>query len=670
MKRTIGGDRLGSGKKMVAHLHGYGRSSYNLSKLWMSSQSFGTLVPCHVEFGGKGDTFDIDITTKTRTLPTNGAIFGRCKQQIDVFVIPLRLYNAQLHNNALNIGMKMEKIKFPLINLKAPNIDFKKETALQQINPSSLINYLGIRALGYSRTVGVKDVRREFNAIPMLAYYDIYKNYYANKQETNAQVVSNGSKRLGFEHMVIYSTPPVFYSPFNELLTTSYDIKIGTPITFTKSDTKDPANVFEIITKEGSPTVQIGYKLLNGYLKFLKRTEDADGRFRVEYETINPFSIPSRTEATAAGFPNATLSKRVSIDAYEIKAFPLENIDRMREEILSASKTNPFEINGTNAFEPYLTAVGNKTDGTMNAASPMNGLALKTYQSDRFNNWISKEWIDGANGIAAVTAVDVSSGKLNLDALNLAEKVYNMLNRIAVSGGSYYDWLEVNYGGKTFKLAETPVYVGGMSTEIDFDEVVSTADATLADGTDQPLGSLAGRGSQKGAKGGNSIRVKCIEPSLIMAITSITPEVIYSQGNWWFNRLKTMNDLHKPALDGIGYQDLITDEIAAWSTDITNSPSIDYKSVGKQPAYMEYRTNISEAYGTFAEENKEMFMTFNRRYTHKENGDIEDMTTYIDPSKFNYAFANAALDAQNFWVQIGFKVLGRRVMSAKLIPNL
>ena len=49
---------------------------------------------------------------------------------------------------------------------------------------------------------------------------------------------------------------------------------------------------------------------------------------------------------------------------------------------------------------------------------------------------------------------------------------------------------------------------------------------------------------------------------------------------------------------------------------------------------------------------------------------IKDLTTYIDPTKFNYIFANTALDAQNFWVQIGCDITARRKMSAKTIPNL
>ena len=38
---------------------------------------------------------------------------------------------------------------------------------------------------------------------------------------------------------------------------------------------------------------------------------------------------------------------------------------------------------------------------------------------------------------------------------------------------------------------------------------------------------------------------------------AITPMIDYSQGNDFDLNLETIDDLHKPALDGIGYQDLI-----------------------------------------------------------------------------------------------------------------
>ena len=65
----------------------------------------------------------------------------------------------------------------------------------------------------------------------------------------------------------------------------------------------------------------------------------------------------------------------------------------------------------------------------------LGGMLLKTYDSDIFNNWVKTDWIDGAGGITEITSIDIAAndGKLTMDALNLQQKVYNMLNRIAVS---------------------------------------------------------------------------------------------------------------------------------------------------------------------------------------------------------------------------------------------
>ena len=49
---------------------------------------------------------------------------------------------------------------------------------------------------------------------------------------------------------------------------------------------------------------------------------------------------------------------------------------------------------------------------------------------------------------------------------------------------------------------------------------------------------------------------------------------------------------------------------------------------------------------------------------------IKDLTTYIDPTKFNHIFADTRRDAQNFWAQIGVDMTVRRKMSAKIMPNL
>ena len=92
-----------------------------------------------------------------------------------------------------------------------------------------------------------------------------------------------------------------------------------------------------------------------------------------------------------------------------------------------------------------------------------------------------------------------------MDTLNLAKKVYDMLNRIAVSGGTYQDWIETIYTNDYIERSETPIYEGGMSAELEFQEVISQS-ATQ----DEPLGTLAGRGKTTGQKGGHIVTGKQI----------------------------------------------------------------------------------------------------------------------------------------------------------------
>ncbi len=192
---------------------------------------------------------------------------------------------------------------------------------------------------------------------------------------------------------------------------------------------------------------------------------------------------------------------------------------------------------------------------------------------------------------------------------------------------------------------------------------------TQLNGNTQPLGTLAGRGRLTGKNKGGKIKIKVDEPSYIIGLVSLTPRIDYSQGNKWDTNLKTMNDLHKPALDAIGYQDLITDQMAWFDTQTTDAGVVTYSTAGKQPAWINYMTNVNQTRGSFAELGNSMFMTLNRRYEQGSTG-IEDLTTYVDPSKYNEIFAYSELDSQNFWVQISNKILARRKMSAKVIPNL
>ena len=65
----------------------------------------------------------------------------------------------------------------------------KEEEQWSQVNPSCLLAYLGIRGFANMEGPTTKIVSK--NALPILAYYDIFKNYYANTQEENFYIIGN-----------------------------------------------------------------------------------------------------------------------------------------------------------------------------------------------------------------------------------------------------------------------------------------------------------------------------------------------------------------------------------------------------------------------------------------------------------------------------------------------
>lgn len=652
MQKTLGGDRIGSGKKMKVNMHGYDRSTHDMGYLWRSTMSAGTLVPFLCEVALPGDTFDIDLEAIVKTHPTIGPLFGGYKLQLDVFQAPIRLYQGQLHNNKLGIGMNMSQIYLPVNLFKAPNTEITTiaDPDNMQINPSCIHAYLGLRGIGVNKSE--EDFQsRYLNAVPYLAYWDIYKNYYANKQEDIGYVIH--CEEIPETQNVTSITVDSDNIPQAPLIDLTI-IGIGR-FKIIIAATPGIADAREIILNTNR-----GKFILSDIITEVQPGPGLDENTYVyDWARWGTMVVTNWEYRTAGTLNNGPV---------RLEAFALSNIDEMRENIL-AWATNPaaFVISDASPAPYGLSLIA--TENFLPLLGSQEGLGIKTYQSDLFNNWLRTEWIDGPSGVAAVTAIDTTSGSFTIDTLNLSKKVYDMLNRIAVSGGSYDDWLDAVYTHDRYIRAESPIYHGGLIREVVFQEVVSTAESTTTNG-DQPLGTLAGKGVMGNKKKGGKIVIKVDEPSYIMGIVSLTPRIDYSQGNKWDTQLQTLDDLHKPALDEIGFQDLQTEQMAWWATYNEDGGWVQ-TSAGKQPAWISYMSNVNRTYGNFAIESNEMFMTLNRRYSYDfANNEIEDITTYIDPAKYNFIFAETSLDSQNFWVQIAIDMEVRRKMSARLMPNL
>lgn len=681
MKKTLGGDRIRSESKMEVYLPNFGRSSHNIGKIIRTSQACGTIVPYWCQIGLDGTTFYIDITTKVKTLPTTGPVFGSFKHQIDVFVIPIRLYIAALHNNALGVGLNMSKVLLPTFNAYSSYTSiYENDTNRGQVNPSSLLSYLGIKGFGHSKT---NQYLRRFPAIFNLAYWDIFKNYYANKQEENAYVITGIShiwKKISAGDGVAWNRVWTENSSESYPLNPSSQAPSFIKLEFEEKISPEEVNEIQFLTNDPEkPTQKINKLTKLGDAFIFERTDpEAMGLREPEnpkkatniyvFQVKKPINIAYNLNIAGNNFLTMPDNQKI-----KLTPFPLKNIDDERNKILAAPSTSTYVIDGTTmpygaATKPLsLPSYDRKTKYTSsNAWYSQAGLAVKTYLSDRFNNWLNTEWIDGTTGgINAITAVDVTDGKLTMDALILQKKIFNMLNRVAITDGTYQAWREATYGIRSATLPESPIFCGGMQSEIAFDEIVSNS-AT----DDEPLGTLAGRGVATMYKSGRGLKIKCTEPSMIMALGSITPRIDYSQGNKWWTRLESMDDFHKPTLDAIGFQELITEEAAAWNTELESNYTPVYQSLGKQPSWIEYTTDVNETYGEFAAGMPLAFMCLNRVYEESINGTISNASTYIDPTIYNNIFAESRLSSQNFWVQVAFDVTARRVMSAKQIPNL
>lgn len=645
--RTLGKNTLGDNNKMKVAMRDYDMSTHDISTVFRSSIGVGMLVPFCKILCQKGDIIDINLINKTLSQPTLGPLFGSFKLQHFMFFGGFRLYNSWLHNNRTGIGMKMNDIKLPMMKAQT---DGTTTNAKTNISASALYKYLGwtsSRRTGANANTGVLK-----NGVPLLMYLDIFKNFFANTQENKFYMLRGGLSRLSIG-------PNIYKIPANNI------------------------NVYPTAgTSVGSFDESENWQLYWENVKVLGRKNGSD-----VITTMADLSTDPTGKTITIDKVTSVISEIVNVEfdkniikyiKTQLSQYDLKVLDQIRDVILhkKGNETLILTSSSVGESENGSAELAKFIDDIIKSQSnKLGGMLLKTYDSDIFNNWVKTDWIDGAGGITEITSIDITAndGKLTMDALNLQQKVYNMLNRIAVAGGTYRDWLETVYtAGKYLDRPETPVFIGGMTQYIEFDEVISKSAAETAYGN-QPLGDIAAIGRGGKPLNNGHIHYQCEEPGYIMGLMAITPIIDYSQGNDFDLNLQTIDDLHKPALDGIGYQDLIQEQMVGETSVYNGSGTIDkikHLAANKTVAWIDYMTNYNRTYGDFAAGEALDFMVLNRRYDVGDDNTIKDLTTYIDPQKYIEIFADTSIDSQNFWVQTVVQATRRGNYSAKQIPFL
>lgn len=647
--KKIGGDRLGSGNKMTVSAQGYGYSTHDVSKVRRTSMSFGTIVPMYMWMMTTGSRLRLKMDALITSNALLYQLYGSAKFQLDVFSARMALYNPKMLLNLNDQGYDIKDIKFPQMVLQTSNIKPGDNPNIKQINPSSLLRYLGISANGQRNDTLDFGVEREHNAMWLLMYYQIVKEYYANKQEGRGYII----------HQSVTPQNVTGVNYFTALTGGTAVPLAKYPAVIAGYSMVTTMRIEVAYTVETVPPIETIRIILDGSAP-LKLTDVFNN---VQKTGVNTVTARDLKAVYSGRVLKAWDYRQASETPIELREWDLKAVDRMQMKIMSEVETATAIKLDKNSEFPYGANFA-VSPGFYAVTTSQNGLAVGTYQSDVFNNWLDNETINNLNNKSKVK-VD-ANGEFTIDALNLTQKLYNYDQRIAITDGTLDEWRELTYAevGKSKSLK--PVYEGGLSKEIVFDMIVSTA------GTEEdPLGTIASRGQFGSKHKGGYAQIEGDEEKLVMVLAKITPRLVYNQGNDWTTNLKTLDDLHKPVLDKIGYQNLLTDQMAAWETRINDNGTLVTFSAGKQPAWQWYRTNYDDALGNMAD--TEDYKVFGREYESNKVGDylrIKDLTTYIDPRKFNDVFALKSLDAMNFDVQVGIDATLTLVMSEEVVPNL
>ena len=149
----------------------------------------------------------------------------------------------------------MSKVQLPCFEVYTANTSiYENDTNRGQVNPSSLLSYLGIKGFGRSK---VNQYLRRFPAMFNLAYWDIFKSYYANKQEEHAYVILEGpyleENQVGDGHVWAKNMAHNSGDQYNVSPTTEKPQFIR--LEFEEKVSPETVNEIQFLTNNKTPTV-------------------------------------------------------------------------------------------------------------------------------------------------------------------------------------------------------------------------------------------------------------------------------------------------------------------------------------------------------------------------------------------------------------------------------
>ena len=178
------------------------RSWFDLSRPNRSTISPGLLYPMLVEEVLPGDDIKLSVESRLKSHATLAPILGMFDCTYYHFFCPLRNYVMDMN---LNLKQTDFRDEFDIPSFKIPNsLGSNMPYVLYQQNQTtghyfvgvgSLLEYLGypvgmslLSSLISKNGAPNVNVSKEYNAVPILCYYDIWRNYFANPQQEDVTI--------------------------------------------------------------------------------------------------------------------------------------------------------------------------------------------------------------------------------------------------------------------------------------------------------------------------------------------------------------------------------------------------------------------------------------------------------------------------------------------------
>ncbi|MBR5585650.1 MAG: hypothetical protein IKW36_05360 [Alistipes sp.] len=549
---------------------------------------------CKEVIAGSKVTYDFKSAYSTN--PTISPVLSRAKATVTAIWIPISLYVPALRDG-VQVKAGKDDYSFPTINFNYQNVrDLYRETSsdslvassgkgLPYIPANSIFTELGMwrpyfQPIGFCMSGDVAVFPEAKNAIPLLGYYDFYRNFYMNTQTEYTPFRRRGYSVRRFVNPAIGNVE--YHSQ------AAYDINISRA---------DFDELFGTVRRVGSNYSQ------------------GDGNFDIT-------SFLGRL--IGGGYD----------DNYFFPPKPVTTIGDSPDEVNVAYNDNHY------------------------------GELRATYLPDYYTAYLSTENVEYERNIARVQADD--DGYITMEQIYHAQRVQNFIRRTVFRNSDYSEFIDAEYGVTPPTTLTKPLFLGSVSTWLDFNDVTSMAQTSDSDEIENNtnLGSRCSLGFGRMVTGKLIDKDKrpfvsflAKEPGYFMVLEHIVPEVSYFTG---FNPMydkRSLGSLYYPAFEKDGYQDkqfkyLNEQIIEDFNSIPAMHPFEDYNlSYAQELAWWEYMTEYGRMTGQMVEPGVYRHWVFYRDVKPRRNmttGGVrwaENVLTtmcdtYVQPEDFNGIFAN------------------------------